>query len=140
MSVKSERLCKSPSTKQLVTRPFSCQFHKKRFTITKTECMTSKLQNSNHKSTHVIQFAPGGDEIARVDDFDMPEHVKIVNPCYFIATRGNDTVWLMIEFACENVQNRHHGNYWQIHGSITQFPNMEIKKRTDSIFLSIYSA
>ena len=38
--------------------------------------------------------APGGDEIARVDDFDMPEHhmmlghVKIVNPCYFIATRG----------------------------------------------------
>ena len=35
-------------------------------------------------------LAPGGDEIARVDDFDMPEHhVKTVNPCYFIATRGN---------------------------------------------------
>ena len=56
----------------------------------------------------MLSLAPGGDEIARVDDFDMPEHhnihigdpiylglqcyinarhVKIVNPCYFIATR-----------------------------------------------------
>ena len=39
------------------------------------------------------QLAPGGYEIARVDDFDMLGHVKIVNPCYFIATRGNFTAW-----------------------------------------------
>ena len=84
-----------------VTRPFSCQFHKKRFSITKTECMTSKLQNSNH----------------------------ITNTC--------DTVWLMIAFACVKCTKL---ASWQIHGSITQFPNMQIKKRTDSIFLSIYSA
>ena len=41
-----------------VTRPFSCQFNKKkRFSITKTECMTSKLQNSNHITSCVFTCA-----------------------------------------------------------------------------------
>ena len=87
-----------------VTRPFSCQFHKKRFSITKTECMTSKLQNSNH----------------------------ITNTC--------DTVWLMIAFACENVQNWHHDKFMGPLPWLLNFRTCKLKKRTDSIFLSIYSA
>ena len=46
---------------------------------------------------HITNIAPGGYEIAWVDDFDMPEHmsmmlghVKIVYPCYFIATRTGE--------------------------------------------------
>ena len=48
MSVKSERLCRSPSTKQLSQDPSVVNLIKKRFSITKTESMTLKLQNSNH--------------------------------------------------------------------------------------------
>ena len=71
-----------------VTRPFSCQFHKKRFSITKTECMTSKLQNSNH----------------------------ITNTC--------DTIWLMIAFACENLQNWHHDKFM---GPLLNFRTCKLK-------------
>ena len=55
-------------------------------------------------------------------------------------TNTCDTVWLMIAFVCENVQNWHHDKFMGPLLVITQFPNMQIKKRTDSIFLSIYSA
>ena len=41
--------------------------------------------HSEHCHWHCI--APGGYEIARVDDFWHAQS-KIVNPCYFIATRG----------------------------------------------------
>ena len=88
MSVKSERLCRSPSTKQLSQDPSVVNFIKKRFSITKTECMTSKLQNSNH----------------------------ITNTC--------DTVWLMIAFACENVQNWHHDKFM---GPLLNFRTCKLK-------------
>ena len=88
MSVKSERLHVT-EYQTAVTRPFNCQFHKKkRFSITKTDCMTSKLQNSNH----------------------------ITNTC--------DTVWLMIAFACENVQNWHHDKFM---GPLLNFRTCKLK-------------
>ena len=86
-----------------VTRPFSCQFHKKNVFV-------SQKLNVWHQNYKIAT-------------------IYITNTC--------DTLWLMIAFPCENVQNWHHDKFMD---PFTQFPNMQIKKRTDSIFLSIYSA
>ena len=71
-----------------LTRPFSCQFHKKNVFLSQNWMYDIKTTNSNH----------------------------ITNTC--------DTVWLMIAFACENVQNWHHEKFM---GPLLNFRTCKLK-------------